>query len=63
MQQRGHSPGFILISGPRNVTQVAYLIFKRSENPHFSDSYVNIVTDGPKRSVRVCMRYDDEKPV
>ncbi len=63
MQQRGHSPGFILISGPRNVTQVAYLIFKRSENPYFSDSYVNIVTDGPKRFVRACMRYDDEKPV
>lgn len=42
MQQRRHSPGFILISGPRNVTQVAYLIFKRNENPHFSDSYVNM---------------------
>lgn len=51
-----------MISGHKNVTQVAYLILGSAETPHFSDSYVNIVTNGPEWSVRVCMSYDDEKP-
>lgn len=51
-----------MISGHKNVTQVAYLILGSAKTPHFSDSYVNIVTNGPEWSVRVCMSYDDEKP-
>lgn len=51
-----------MISGHKNVTQVAYLILGSAQTPHFPDSYVNIVIDGPERSVRVGMGYDDEKP-
>ncbi len=63
MQQCGFPPGFLMISRHKNVTQVSYLIFKSIETPLFSNSYVNIVTNGPVRFVRVCMGYDDEKPI